>query len=245
MSAIPLTRLSAIEGRKLRDTRAGFWLLAVSGLISVLIVTVLLFVDEGRHSWLGYFAATLNPMLIIVPIIAILAATAEWSQRTGMTTFALEPRRERVLLAKVIATCAAGVAALLAAIAVSALAHGIAVALRGAPADWGLTASQVLGILVVLVLSLLMGLGFGLMFLNTPAAIVAYLVVPTVWNVAGGLVSWLRDLIPWLDLGSASGPFLAGNATGKDWAHLGTASLLWVVIPLAVGVWRVRRTEVR
>ena len=33
--------------------------------------------------------------------------------------------------------------------------------------------------------------------------------------------------------------------TGAQWAHLGTASLVWVGLPLAVGLWRVMRAELK
>ena len=31
----------------------------------------------------------------------------------------------------------------------------------------------------------------------------------------------------------------------RDWAQVGTASALWVVVPLAIGLWRVTRSEVK
>ena len=42
-------------------------------------------------------------MTIILPMIAILSVTSEWSQRSGLTTFTLVPHRGRVILAKAIA----------------------------------------------------------------------------------------------------------------------------------------------
>jgi hypothetical protein len=39
----------------------------------------------------------------------MLTMTAEWSQRTALTTFTLEPRRDRVLAAKVVASLAISV----------------------------------------------------------------------------------------------------------------------------------------
>ena len=45
-------------------------------------------------------------MTVILPIIAILSVTSEWSQRTGLTTFTLVPHRGRVMLAKALAAVA-------------------------------------------------------------------------------------------------------------------------------------------
>jgi ABC-2 type transport system permease protein len=34
-------------------------------------------------------------------------------------------------------------------------------------------------------------------------------------------------------------------SSGGDWARLGTSRLLWLALPLVVGAWRVRRSEVK
>ena len=38
----------------------------------------------------------------LLPILAIMLVTSEWSQRTALVTFTLEPRRSRVVLAKLV-----------------------------------------------------------------------------------------------------------------------------------------------
>ena len=45
---------------------------------------------------------------MLLPILGIMAATAEWTQRTGLVTFTLEPRRGRVVLAKALAALVLG-----------------------------------------------------------------------------------------------------------------------------------------
>ena len=183
--------------------------------------------------------------MILVPIVGIMAATGEWSQRTGLTTFALEPRRGRVVLAKTLASLVTAAMAFALAMALGALMHQLAVSARGADPAWDLTWGLTGGLALMLGLSLMQGVGFGLSLLNTPGAIVAYLVLPTVWSILVGLVSWLRDAARWLDLGTAMGPLLESSMTGEQWAQLGTAALVWVALPLAIGTWRVRRTELK
>ena len=41
-------------------------------------------------------------MSLLLPVMGILLVTSEWSQRTDMTTFALEPHRSRVIMAKLV-----------------------------------------------------------------------------------------------------------------------------------------------
>ena len=245
-SGVPFTRLAQVELRKMVDTRAGRWLLITVGVVIAAILTILLFVEGGAHGYEGYFGATSMPLMILVPIVGILAATAEWSQRTGLTTFALEPRRHRVVLAKVVASLVAAAASLVTALGLAALVNLVAVTARGADSSWTLGWGLFAGVALVLVLNLAQGVGFGLSLLNTPAAIVAYLVLPTAWSFVTALVEPMRTAGEWLDLGNATQPLLEGAAMqARDWAQVGTAGALWVVVPLVLGLWRVTRSEVK
>ena len=60
-------------------------------------------VTQDRASFLTWAALGLSRLL---PIAVMVTMTAEWSQRTALTTFTLEPRRGRVLAAKVLASLA-------------------------------------------------------------------------------------------------------------------------------------------
>jgi hypothetical protein len=94
--------------------------------------------------------------------------------------------------------------------------------------------------------TILQGLAFGLLFLNSAVAIVTFFIVPTVFSILTTLWSAVRDVQPWIDLGTAQTPlFMDGNLAGEQWAQLGTASLLWIVLPLVVGLARVLRSEVK
>jgi ABC-2 type transport system permease protein len=56
---------------------------------------------------------------------------------------------------------------------------------------------------------------------------------------------WFKDLQPWIDFNTDQGGLIDGTIQGKDWAHLVVAGLIWLVLPLAIGVWRIRRAEVK
>lgn len=242
---IGLGRLVGVEWRKQVDTRAGLWLLLSIGLVTAGVLVIMLFVQGGAHSWADYIMGTATPMSILVPIVGILAATSEWSQRTGLSTFALEPRRGRVVAAKALSSLLTAAVVLLLSVVVSAGVHQLAVGVRGVDPDWSMTWAVLGGITLMITISLLQGVGFGLSLLNTPGAIVAYFLLPTVWSVLGGLVPWLRDVAPWLDLGVSMDPLLSGSMTGEQWAHLSTSAAVWVAMPLLFGYWRVRRAELK
>ena len=101
---IPLLRVTRVELRKMFDTRSGFWLIASIAITAVLATAgVILFASNDELTYSTYIAAIRFPMAVILPMIAILAVTGEWTQRSGLTTFTLIPHRYRVISAKAIA----------------------------------------------------------------------------------------------------------------------------------------------
>lgn len=244
-TAIPFSRLTRVELRKQLDTRAGRWLVIAVGLIVVAALAIMLFTGGGKHRFGDYLQATVLPVALILPVVGILAVTSEWSQRTGLVTFALEPRRVRVALAKLVSAVLIGIAAFVVALVLAALAHQAAITFRGIDGDWTITGLAVLGAGLYVLLGLVQGVAFGALFRNTPAAIVVYYVLPTVWGILGGLISWLDTPSKWLDMNRTMQPLFGGELTGEQWAQLGTSVAVWVVLPLVVGILLLRRAEVK
>ncbi|MEH1027151.1 ABC transporter permease [Micromonospora profundi] len=240
-----LLRLTTVELRKLVDTRAGRWLLITIGLVVVAIVTLLLIYGEDAElTFFTLFAPSLLPVSVLLPVLGILSITSEWSQRTALTTYALVPRRERVVAAKLAAVVLAALASVLVTLAVASVGTLVASATGGAgtwPADIGTLA---LHATIVQVASVLMGAAFGLMLLNTPLAIVGYLLLPTIWTVLGEVVRPLNRPADWLDTSRTMEPLFTSDVTGGQWARLAVSLLVWLVLPLAVGLVRTLRREV-
>jgi ABC-2 type transport system permease protein len=234
----PLPRLSWVELRKMVDTRAGFWLLAVVGAIAVgLVILVLAVGDAPDKNLESLFGFAVFGTSVLLPIVGILAVTSEWSQRTALATFTLVPSRERVLVAKVLAALA--LALLTVTVCLAAAAAGNLIA----GGDWNLGLSGIANGALYGLLGMLGGLALGLLFLSSPLAIVMYFVLPTVWAVLGDLI----DAIPaeWLDTARTFEPLLENEMAGGDWARLATSCALWILLPLAAGALRVRRAEVK
>src|SRR6476469_10442609 len=115
----PTTRLTTVELRKMFDTRAGFWLMASVGIVSVLATAaVIIWAPDEAITQNTFSTAIGMPLSVVLPIIAILSVTGEYSQRTGLTTYTLVPWRGRVMSAKVLATLLVGVVAMFVALAV-------------------------------------------------------------------------------------------------------------------------------
>lgn len=238
---VPFTRTFRAELRKMVDTRAGRWMVIVMAAAAVLVLAgFVIWGPADDASFAGLLELATVPLAMLLPIIGIMAATAEWSQRTGLVTFVLEPHRGRVVVAKALAALVLAVVVLAAAVTGSAVANVV-----GGTGEWDLTAAMGGGILLALMIYVLQGVAFGLLFLSTPVAIVASLVLPTAWSIATMAVSGLEDAGRWLNLDQVLQPVFTGEMAGQDWARVATAGTVWVLLPLAIGTWRVLHREVK
>ncbi len=248
---IPLTRIVTIELRKMFDTRSGFWLMASIVLLSVLATAgVIAFAPDAVLTFETFATAIGFPMAVVLPMVAILSVTSEWTQRSGLTTFTLVPHRGRVIGAKAIAAVAVGVVSMLLAFAIGALGNVVGTAITGTETIWNLSVTDLLMIIMANVIGLLVGFMLGVLVRNSAGAIVAYfvysLVLPTVFGMLAAFQAWFRDLQGWIDLNFAQGALFEGTApTSEQWAQLGTSTTLWLVAPLLLGLWLMLRSEVK
>jgi hypothetical protein len=253
---VPFGRLVAIEARKMRDTRAGFWLLLVTGLLLVataviaLLVTVLNDLNPGFGSWATDIMVL--PLSLLLPVFAITTVTSEWGQRTSLVTFTLEPHRSRVLAAKLVVILVLVVGVIALALLLAAAGVLLQEAFGDAEAVWTIDGSELLWAFVTQLAYFLMAFGFGLVLLNSAAAVVIYYVVALllpvmVWGPVYGLVSWGPDVIPWLDIGFATAPLTSEDVPRPDvvYAQVAVTIAAWVVLPLLVGLRRALRTELK
>ncbi|MBC9734044.1 ABC transporter permease [Nocardioides marmotae] len=244
---VPFTRLVGVELRKIYDTRAGRWLLGAIVLITAAIMTIFFFAADARdRTFENFISIAATPQGFLLPVLGILLVTSEWSQRTAMVTFALEPSRTKVVAAKSAAALVFGVLAFIAAIVAAAVCSLVG----GAEDGFSDVQTQLFVLFFALqLLTLLQGLAYGLLLLNTPAAIVTFFVLPIASSIVFSLVSALEDLAPWLDLSTAQTPlfngFTGASITGEEYAQLGTTTLIWIIIPFVLGWIRVLRAEVK
>jgi ABC-2 type transport system permease protein len=241
---VPLTRLTLVELRKLGDTRAGMWLLIVIGLVTAGTSAVMLgWSPDEEQTLRGFFEFGLVPSAVLLPVLGILSMTSEWSQRTALATFTLVPARIRVVAAKLAAGLLIAIASTAATLALSAAANLLGGALGGA-GTWRIDGSLLWQGLLLQVISVLLGMGFGALLLNSPLAIVTYLVLPTLWSVLGGTIKALGSAAEWLDVNVTSAALSDPGTTAGEYGRLAVSFLVWVLLPLALGTWRVVKREV-
>ena len=250
IAPIRFRTLVGVELRKMFDTRAGFWLVG-SILVTAALATaaVVMFAPDDQLTYESFGAAIGVPMTVILPVVAILSVTSEWSQRSGLTTFTLVPHRHRVIGAKAVGAVLVGAVAIPVAFAVGAIGNLVGPAIAGTETVWDMSATSFWQITLANVIGLLMGFALGLLIRNSSGAVVTYFVyafvVPPLTGLLAASQEWFRDVRGWVDPIFAQGALYGDSALGAtEWAQLGVTSLVWLVLPLLAGLLLLRRSEV-
>ncbi|HWJ66152.1 MAG TPA: ABC transporter permease [Nocardioides sp.] len=250
-AATPFRRVLNVELRKMFDTRSGFWLMVSVAVLSVLATAaVILFAPDDQITYESFATAIGLPLSVILPMIAILSVTSEWSQRTGLTTFTLVPGRGRVVAAKATATFLAGVVSVAVAFAVGALGNLAGSTVVGVDTVWNVSLATVPQIVLGNLVGMAIGFTLGVVLRSSAAAIVGYfvvsLVLPGILVLLAEVRDWFADLQPWVDWNSSQVTLFEGATdTAREWAMLGTTTATWIVVPLVVGVFFLHRSEVK
>lgn len=245
MSAIPaaaaiprpaLPRLVAVEWRKMLDTRASLWLLVITALGVVGIAIAQAATATGSDAETGsIFQTSCGIASILLPILAILLVTSEWSQRSGLITFALVPVRSRVIVAKI------GAVVLLVGLVV-AIALPVALACgAGIGSGAAISGTEVAQGALYMLISVAIGFALGLLFMNSPLAIVLFFAAPIVISLVGAISASISDVTVWIDQSEL--PDLISDSS-VDWGRIGVTALFWVALPLAGGLIRLHRSDI-
>jgi ABC-2 type transport system permease protein len=247
---VPLGREVRVELRKMFDTRSGFWLVASIGIVGLLAtVATIAFAPEKDLTFYTFAKAIGFPITVILPMVALLSITGEWSQRSGLTTFTLVPNRRRVILAKTISSISVAIASMLFAIVIGAVGNVVGSRIAGVSMVWDVSVAHGATIILGNLLSLLIGTMLGMLIRNSPGALVAYfvftLLLPNISGVLASSQHWFHDLQPWVDFSFVQTSLFDGTMTGMQWVHLSATVAVWLVLPGVYGVRKVMRAEVK
>lgn len=247
---IPLRRVVRVELRKMFDTRSGFWLIAsiaITGLIAT--IATIAFAPDADLTYYTFAKAIGFPITVILPMVALLSITSEWSQRSGLTTFTYVPDRRVVVRAKTLSAVIIAIVSMLFAFAVGVVGNVVGSTVAGVPTTWDLSVGHALTIVLGNLVSLSIGTMLGMLLRTSAGGLVVYfvlvLLVPNLSALLATSQDWYHDLQPWVDLPYAQSYLFEGMHTGAEWAHVATAFALWVVLPGIVGLRRVMRSEVK
>jgi ABC-2 type transport system permease protein len=235
-------RVTAVEVRKAVDTRSGFWVPIAVALLTVLVAVLESALQQGENgTFLQVIHSCATPGYLLLPVMGVLLICGEWTQRTTLSTFTLVPQRGRVIAAKVAAgviISTVGLLLVLVCTLVCASLFGKAVGGTGS-LPW-----QVIGqTWVYLVAAMVMGLAFGAAILLSAPAIVAFLLLPIVWDAILS-IRGLNGIGNWLDSSNTLEPLSQYALSATEWAHVGTTLAAFIGIPLAIGAFRLSRGDI-
>jgi ABC-2 type transport system permease protein len=231
-----LARLTKVELRKMVDTRSGFWLqLSVLALTVLVVLITVIAGHEDDMTFRNILANALVPSGILLPVVGILLVSSEWSQRTALISFALVPERPRLIAAKVLAGVVLGLIATAFAAVVAAL--GTAVAAPDIADVWTMPVGLIGQDVIYVVSAMVIGIGFGAALLASAPAIVLYFGLPAALGALGSIHS-LHGTMEWIN-SSALEHLTQTVQSGHEWAQVLVTLLLWMVAPLAIGLWRI------
>lgn len=243
---LPFAVLVRVELRKSVDTRGGRWILAVIVMLTLLAIGSAMWLSRSEGaSFDVLLLASTAAQGVLLPLLGILTVCSEWSQRTALVTFTQEPRRVRVMGAKAVAAVLLGFVVLVVSLVLAAGAHLLSTAWSGGAPDLSLSLASAVDQTLLQTINVLQGVAFGALALRTSTALVALFLVPTIVSLASISVTALERHSAWLDAGSAMDPLFGADwPTRLEWQHLAGSLVLWLVVPGAVGLWRIARREV-
>ena len=238
------------ESRKYVNTRAAL-------VLSILMAAVLAVVTIGAiaaYPDLTKIATGTNLQFLplamtstLTAIIVILPVTSEWTQRGVLTTFVVEPRRERVIAAKALVALGVVLTVWLAIQLSWAVFNAAGAATHGLEASWEFHWTRWLGGIEVLLLNA----AVALLLRNTALTITVFVAAPVAMGALSQFGELLEKITAWLrSPGASLQTILSTQKDGQTpdatlWGQFTVGIILWIVVPLAIGLWLNHRAEAK
>jgi hypothetical protein len=135
------------------------------------------------------------------------------------------------------------------AMGVGAIGNIVGTGLKGVDTTWDLSVTELLYIVGADLIGMMIGFMLGVLMRNSPGAIVSYFsywfVVPTLSGLLAANQDWFDKAQPWVDFSFNQNRMYDGGFSAEDWAQLAVTGAVWLLLPLAIGLWRVVRAEVK
>lgn len=237
--------LMRVELGKQVDTAASRWLLWIFGCIAVVLSVLSLAVNSEANvptSLQDLFSYSQFPLSLLLVLMGIRTFSSEFASASPLVLVALVPRRQRIVVSKLLAVVVMAAGIVLASLIVNVLVL-LGSRLLAAPATWSLDWPMILQTFCIQILIALSGCAMGLLFLNVALGAVVYLGALVVGIATYGM-PW-SGLITWIDFPISSGVMLAYSGTGPAWVALAVSVTIWTVLPLLAGARRFSMMEIK
>lgn len=234
--------LVVVELRKVVFTRTSQIVLLCTVALGLLVSAGLMVVggrETGRIDLSGPMVSLSLAVAIGAPLIGALIMTSDWQSREVMTLFLCEPRRKRVFAGKVAATVVLATSAVAAVIFLSVILALAAALALGLPIVYSNALPEIIPLLVGCLVGAISGAAIASAIMSTPLAIVAVITQTVLIDplLSFGPLSWGAYVAP-----SSLSEYLDGDA--RPGPAIG-AFAIWVLLPLAIGLWRTCRREIQ
>ena len=239
-SPLALPRTVAVEARKVTNTVSGKVVLSLGAMLMVVFGFGRAFFPAADTTFGRIATIACIPGSWVIMAASVLLISGEFTRREAAITFTLDPRRGRVLAAKTVVAAGLALATACWALIVAGGAYLLAPALAGVTLPPDLEVSRITAVFGGLVFTALAGVALGLLTRNAVAPIVVMLAWPTVSMLVARSSEVAQKIIPWIDLESVAALL---NPSVQVWAQLGTSVLVWIVLPGAIGAWRLFRGD--
>jgi ABC-2 type transport system permease protein len=214
-----MIRLLRAEFRKVATTRLWWGMLLGTMAFAALGVVAQIATNGVRNNPAGPLSSPVTQRAIFSSaesgyifsaIVGIVLVTTEFRHFTSRPTFLLEPRRGRVIVAKVVIAAAVGVLYGIACVAVALAITVPWLSAQGVRIDWVANGLIVvlIGTLFVVAIFAVVGLGVGVLFRNQVAAVITTLAYLFVLEPLASVIPVVKDAYRYLP--GAAGDALTG-----------------------------------
>ena len=180
---------------------------------------------------------------ILTAVIVILPVTSEWAQRGALTTFVVEPRRERVVAAKALVSLGVALAVWMACQLSWVVFNAAGAAVHGLEASWEFHWARWFEFIGVFLLDVTVAFTLALLLRNTALTVAIFMAGPIMLETLGlfgeipaKVASWLRT--PGVSLQKIFSAQAGGQTPDATlWGQFTVGAVVWIVVPLAIGLW--------
>lgn len=241
-----MLRLIHHEVRQVLDTRGSLVALVLAFLLSAVLVAVSVFLVPRPTPGVPP-AETVGVVTLVVPLgiglVVVLATTGEWTHHTGRVTLPMVRSRTGLFAAKSLAMLLLSTGLYLLAAGLAGITAIAVTVFRGHSVEWTDFGGQLWAGMISTWLAAVFGFGIATVVRGFVLSCLVVVGVTLGWNTLATLVfhddqGHLASLTP-ITLATAGQGVPSPPVTA-----LLSSLLLWYVLPVLVGWWRYRRTEV-
>lgn len=242
------------ESRKYVNTRAALVLsiLTAAVLAVATIGAIIAYPDLTKiATGTDLLFLPLGAASMLTVVIVILPVTSEWTQRGALTTFVVEPRRERVVAAKALVTLGVVLAVWMAIQLSWAVFNAAGAAAHGLEASWEFHWVRWFGAIEVLLLDATVAFALALLLRNTALTVTVFVAGPVTVGTLSQFGELLAKIAAWIRTPGVSLQTILSAQTGGQtpdatlWGQFTVGVVVWIVVPLAIGLWLNHRAEAK